>query len=200
MAPAKTSKKPGSIIKRPISKYIRLKPHNDGKKKNNRKMSAKPMKLRNSITPGTILILLSGSQRGKRCICLGQLKSGLLLVTGPFKVNGVPLRRVNHRYVIATSTKINISNVNITKYQDEYFGKSKQQKNKEKSQKSKEDQSMFMQQGQNTKQGLPQERKADQDAVDQSIIEQISKDKLLTQYLKTKFSLRNNTIPHMLKF
>jgi len=59
---------------------------------------------------------------------------------------------------------------------------------------------MFMQQGQNTKQGLPQERKADQDAVDQSIIEQISKDKLLTQYLKTKFSLRNNTIPHMLKF
>lgn len=35
----------------------------------------------------------------------------MLLVTGPFKINGVPLRRVNARYVIATSTKVELKGV-----------------------------------------------------------------------------------------
>ena len=45
-----------------------------------------------------------------------------MLTAGPFKVNGVPVRRANQAYVLATSTKVDISKVNVdAKFTDAYF-------------------------------------------------------------------------------
>lgn len=89
----------------------------------------RPTKLRESLQPGTVLILLAGRFRGKRVILLKHLDQGVLLVTGPFKLNGVPLRRVNSRYVIATSKRVDVSGVDSAAIEKvsapEYFTKDK---------------------------------------------------------------------------
>ena len=68
-------------------------------------------------------------------VLLRCLSQGLLLVTGPFKVNGVPLRRVNMRYVIATRTSVKLDGVDekaLEKASDEsYFIKEKDKNRKE---------------------------------------------------------------------
>ena len=46
-----------------------------------------------------------------------------MLLLGPYKVNGVPLRRVNQTYVIATSTKVSLEGVKLPEINDEYFAK-----------------------------------------------------------------------------
>merc|ERR1719240_740162 len=67
----------------------------------------------------------SGRFRGKRVVVLKRLDSGLLLVSGPYKVNGVPLKRVNAAYVIPTSTKVPVTGVDMSALNDAYFAKSK---------------------------------------------------------------------------
>merc|ERR1712203_1151765 len=88
-------------------------------------------KVRASLTPGTVAIVLAGVHKGKRVIVLKQLGTGLLLVTGPHKLNGCPLRRVNQRYLVATSTKLDISKVSVPEnINDKYFARVKAEKSK----------------------------------------------------------------------
>lgn len=93
--------------------------------------SVKPAKPRATLQPGAILIILAGRFRGKRVVLLKHLAQGVLLVTGPFRVNGVPLRRVNARYVIATKQKVDLSGIDektVEKVsEDGYFTREKKQ-------------------------------------------------------------------------
>merc|ERR1712066_760107 len=82
--------------------------------------------VRSSLSAGTVAILLAGVHKGKRVVVLKQLETGLLLVTGPFKLNGTPLRRVNQRFLLATSTKIDVSGVKVPdNVNDKYFARVK---------------------------------------------------------------------------
>ena len=105
--------------------------------------SIHPTRLRPSLQPGTVIILLAGRFRGKRVILLKHLSEGTLLITGPFKINGVPLRRVNARYVIATNTKVDLKGVDdktLEKISESnYFTKEK------KSEKAKTEEAFFKQ-------------------------------------------------------
>jgi large subunit ribosomal protein L6e len=158
-----------------------------------RKSHHRPTRLRSSITPGTVLILLAGRFRGKRVVFLKQLASGLLLVTGPYKVNGVPLRRVNQAYVIATATVVDVSGSKLDpKFNDDYFKKAEKEKKK------KTEADFFATESQKKK--IEEHRVADQKAVDAPILTVISKTERLREYLKAKFSLKRGQYPHDLKF
>merc|ERR550519_1779826 len=116
-------------------------------------------KLRASLAPGAVAIVLAGAHKGKRVVVLKQLATGLLLVTGPYKVNGCPLRRINQKYLLATSTKIDVSGVSVDvsgvsvpeTVNDKYFARVKVDK-------TKKDGEIF------------EQRKTDQVAVDTQVL------------------------------
>lgn len=166
------------------------------------------------MKPGTVLILLAGRFRGKRVILLNNLDQGVLLVTGPFKVNGVPLRRVNHRYVIATSTRVDVKNIDKKVLEkvsaEEYFARDKA--------KDKKSEEAFFKQGEKPqvwwkrfpgppiKANVPQKKELapsradDQKSIDKAILASIKKEPFLESYLAASFSLRKGDRPHQMVF
>jgi large subunit ribosomal protein L6e len=161
----------------------------------------KTPKLRSAITPGSVLVILAGRFRGTRVVFLKQLPSGLLLVTGPYKINGVPLRRVNQAYVIATSTKVDISKVQIPGHiDDKYFARPRTSAS---SAKGKE-QFIAKQQSADGKKAADPEwiakRQQDQKAVDTAILAAVESVPLLSQYIGAKFTLTKHEAPHKMAF
>jgi len=155
-------------------------------------------KVRASITPGTVLILLAGQYQGKRVVFLQQLKkSGLLLVTGPREVNGVPLKRVSQAYVIATSEKVNVEAalkvVDKIESPDELFNAKKERAAKKATFGAEDD---FFGAAQKVKGETGEERKKLQVSVDAGIV----LDAAHKKYLKSKFALSQSQRPHLMKF
>merc|ERR1712076_239384 len=128
-------------------------------------------KLKAGIEEGSVLILVAGRHRGKRVVFLKQLESGLLLVTGPFKINGVPMRRVNHKY---------FNRIELKSHEGQ-------------------DQGEIFQAKKSTYKASA-ERKEDQKAVDASIIAAAKKVPHMANYLSANFALRNGQAPHNMVF
>jgi len=173
----------------PIQKEPRFYPTEDVKKPLRHRKAPRPPTLKKSLTPGTIVILLAGRHKGKRVVFLKDLSnSGLILVTGPYKVNGVPLRRVPQSYVIGTQTKIDISGCDM-EIDDNMFKRQK---------KSKAASEMFEE---SSEEYTPSEdRKAVQESVDESILAEISKEPHLRKYMQQLFTLRKKQFPHEMVF
>merc|ERR1719309_1784440 len=129
-------------------------------------------KLRASLSAGTIAIVLAGAH----------------------KLNGCPMRRINQRYLVATATKIDVSNVKIPEnINDKYFARVKAEKVKEGD--------IFEAKKEAYKPS--EQRKADQVTVDTQILAAIKAAKegaVLRQYLKASFALSKGEFPHKMQF
>ena len=182
--------------------------------------SVKPAKPRASLQPGAILIILAGRFRGKRVVLLKHLPQGVLLVTGPFRVNGVPLRRVNARYVIATKQKVDLSGIDektVEKVSGEgYFTREKKQ--------DKQGEEAFFKQGEKPevsgrlfidygcswaprkltwilqKKKIASARAEDQKTVDKALLKTLKEEEHLLAYLASTFSLRKGDRPHEMQW
>jgi len=119
------------------------------------------------------------------------------LVTGPHKVNGVPLRRINQVYTIPTQTKVSLAGVNADSIDDAYFAKTVTKKA------AKSEQAFF---AVNQTEKTPEEKarladkKKKQAEVDASLIKNVKAVPLLKGYLSARFTISNKTRPHDLVF
>ncbi len=166
-------------------------PITDAKKHFKRpRKTVRQSKLRKDIEAGQVLIILSGRFRGRRVVFLKQLKSGMLLVTGPYKLNGVPLKRVNQAYVLPTKTKVNLSAIPALDKLDEntFF------------QRDEVKRTSFFETNETKKARITDNRREAQNNVDTEVLKSVRALPQLKEYLQKKFSLKNGDKPHLMKF
>lgn len=158
-------------------------------------------KFKKGIAPGRVVILLAGRHKGKRVVVLKKMPSGLLLITGPHKINGCPLRRMHQMFTIVTSVKLKLKGLKVPEHiNDKYFKLKKIEKKKAKG-KARGEGDIFASKAKKYKPGF--QRRKDQVDIDKQIIEVIRKHrqkKLLLAYLGSYFYLRNHMYPHKMKF
>ncbi|XP_061396311.1 large ribosomal subunit protein eL6 [Musca vetustissima] len=174
----------------PTKRFVKKRPAKNVFSKHQRKV-------RSNLKPGTVLILLAGRHQGKRVVLLKSLSSGLLLVTGPFCLNSCPLRRVSQRYVIGTSTRIDLGDYKVPETLDDaYFRRLKLNK-----QKKSAEGDIF---ATKKERFVPNEqRKKDQKEVDTAVLKAIkahADGKFVAKYLKSMFALHSSQYPHRMRF
>ena len=143
------------------------------------------------LVPGQVVILLAGRFRGRRVVFLKKLESGLLLVTGPYKYNGVPLKRVNAAYVLPTNTKLKLDGKVADSVKDEFFKKTELNIKDEKD---------FFVDEKAKKERVTEERKKEQTTVDTEVKKAVDGVPMMKEYLRNRFALKNGDKPHLMKF
>jgi large subunit ribosomal protein L6e len=152
-------------------------------------------RLRKDIQPGQVLILLSGRFRGRRVVFLKQLLSGMLLVTGPYKVNGVPLKRVNQAYVLPTKTRVTLGALpGLDKVDDEFFSRKVSIK------RNATKLSDFVEDAQKKRERITEERRNSQNTVDTEVLKSVRSVPVLKEYLQNRFGLKNGDKPHLMNY
>lgn len=106
------------------------------------------------------------------------------------------MRRISQRYVIATSTRVNISKVEIPAHiNDAYF------KRADKKPKNRGEGDVFA--VKKERYAPTEQRKSDQVAIDKAVRTALSQQKdkkLLFKYLRSYFALSSGQCPHRLRF
>ena len=143
------------------------------------------------LAPGQVVILLSGRFRGRRVVFLKILESGLLLVTGPYKYNGVPLKRVNAAYVLPTNTKLKVDAKLGDKINDDFFQKVDIERKSEKD---------FLPDAETIKKRVTKERSDAQNEVDTVVKKAVDEGPIMKEYLRNRFALKSGDKPHLMKF
>ena len=143
------------------------------------------------LVPGQVVIILSGRFRGRRVVFLKKLESGLLLVTGPYKYNGVPLKRVNAAYVLPTNTKLNVDEKVAQSVGDKLFLRRDIKRESEKD---------FLVDEKTKKERITDDRKKAQEDVDTKVKKAVDEVPMMKEYLRNRFALKNGDKPHLMKF
>jgi len=164
-----------------------------------RKLILNKHKLRKSITPGTVGILLKGPQKARRVIFIKQLESGLLMVANP--VSGDEPTTIDHRYFMSTKLKLDISGVKVPEemVHTHFHNKAERRKAYLKARRT----ATVLGEGENKPAGFTDEQKAiNKKLVDQlaDIVQKHPESPVLEGYMKTKFRLTHRDFPHRMNF